>query len=54
MLKDEGSVLRVNESGVIMPPLLKFTNNTMISIDVNKENIGVTDKNAKVTVYEKN
>lgn len=54
VLKDEGSVLRVNELGVVMSPMLKFTNNTPISIDVNKEDICVTDKNAKVIVYETN
>lgn len=54
MLKDEGSVLWVNELGVIMFFMLKFINNILIFIDVNKEDICVIDKNVKVIVYEKN
>lgn len=54
VLKDEGSVLWVNELGVIMFFMLKFINNILIFIDVNKEDICVIDKNVKVIVYEKN
>lgn len=54
MLKDEGSVLWVNELGVIMFFMLKFINNILIFIDVNKEDICVIDKNVKVIVYEMN
>lgn len=54
VLKDEGSVLWVNELGVIMFFMLKFINNILIFIDVNKEDVCVIDINVKVIVYEKN
>ena len=54
VLKDEGKVVSVSESGTITSPVLNFSNKIPISVDVNEKNICVTDKSAKVFVYEKN